>query len=616
MLRFISCFYFLLIFVCVNSSELFLNSLADITHNTNIKLILLNKELWRPFVYSFHGSNCIQVTDDNSIFANIILKTLHNVHQSPALFTANIQEVQNRCHSHLVLAKKLDKLPSLLVQIPRWAADRILCLIYKTTDNEFHRFLKELLVAHLTVRGCVYCLLPLVFAKSVGTYLSKGHILLSSYLPKYDGIYKFSGREIVVSTTNFSIYTRIWPSNDSSRPAELGGIELNLFQDMTKRMNLTYKLRLSMEGIGVKENGRWKTGILGDIAEQRADVAIRGLWVSMDKVNSGIVMSSSFRAIKLMFLVPRPKRLMGHWYGVFELFQKYLWSVIAITLIVYTLILYATWKLTKSNIRGKDMKSLERAFFQLYGMLVLGSWPKVNPLQTSQRHLFMWWAIFALLISTSFSSSLVSKLTAPTYSRSVNTIEDFLQEGLTWTLRKPFSFYIVFNNNDDTHKRWLSQIEYINCTEEFNQILQKDDKQVILGYEINDSFHLFDDAIQEDLLEKYVTTNERLIEFFIAFALREGSIFNQAINRYIRYFVESGLVQHITDLEIRHKAIFKQSVYKLRKPERIIEQQDFKSLTLEELKGIFTILIIGYSVAFLIVLFERLHKSKVIHTSI
>lgn len=82
------------------------------------------------------------MTDDNSIFANIILKTLHNVHQSPALFTANIQEVQNRCHSHLVLAKKLDKLPSLLVQIPRWAADRILCLIYKTTDNEFHRFLK------------------------------------------------------------------------------------------------------------------------------------------------------------------------------------------------------------------------------------------------------------------------------------------------------------------------------------------------------------------------------------------------------------------------------------------------------------------------------------------
>lgn len=49
------------------------------------------------------------------------------------------------------------------------------------------------------------------------------------------------------------------------------------------------------------------------------------------------------------------------------------------------------------------------------------------------RHLINSWAVFTLLITTAYSSGLVSHLTVPTYSEPLDSIRDLVKANIYWS---------------------------------------------------------------------------------------------------------------------------------------------------------------------------------------
>ncbi|KAK9503495.1 hypothetical protein O3M35_010040 [Rhynocoris fuscipes] len=157
---------------------------------------------------------------------------------------------------------------------------------------------------------------------------------------------------------------------------------------------------------------------------------------------------------------------------------------------------------------------------------------------------------------------------------------------------------------DPINRKWLERIVYIEDVDEFNYVLENNTSEVILGFIINNSFHVFDEEIEEKVLINYELSREYLMEFYLGFAMREGSVYNKGINRYIAKFRESGLTGHIINMKIFEKVLMKPSLYTVGQRDRNTFK-GHKSLTMNELKGIFMVMIIGHIMAGMFALLEQ-----------
>lgn len=69
----------------------------------------------------------------------------------------------------------------------------------------------------------------------------------------------------------------------------------------------------------------------------------------------------------------------------------------------------------------------------MVGILVMAkNTPKYKDDNVNQRCLFLWWNVFALIITTSYSSSLVSHLTYPQFESMLDSIEKLTKAGYYW----------------------------------------------------------------------------------------------------------------------------------------------------------------------------------------
>lgn len=71
------------------------------------------------------------------------------------------------------------------------------------------------------------------------------------------------------------------------------------------------------------------------------------------------------------------------------------------------------------------------------GILLLSKNPEKNHGQSANRHIFMWWSLYALLITTLYSSSLVSHLTYPQFEPMIETVDGLVKAGYYWGTEYP-----------------------------------------------------------------------------------------------------------------------------------------------------------------------------------
>ena len=78
---------------------------------------------------------------------------------------------------------------------------------------------------------------------------------------------------------------------------------------------------------------------------------------------------------------------------------------------------------------------MDSHILHVLGILTLAS---ISPstAKLESRHVATWWAVFALLMTTAYSSGLVSHLTVPLFESPFNTVRDLVKSNIQW--RHPY----------------------------------------------------------------------------------------------------------------------------------------------------------------------------------
>uniref|UniRef100_A0A0K8SY69 Ionotropic glutamate receptor C-terminal domain-containing protein n=1 Tax=Lygus hesperus TaxID=30085 RepID=A0A0K8SY69_LYGHE len=274
-------------------------------------------------------------------------------------------------------------------------------------------------------------------------------------------------------------------------------------------MNLTLKYVKPLPGprIGNLINGTWRGGIIGNVYSGSADIAFCGNWIESSKINTGIQVSVPVQRMCINYLVPRPKRRIGNWYAIFSPFSGSLWALLGVTLLVVSWVLNLMSLKMKILIdcRAKFYESKSNALLAMFGILVQGSWPSSKGNHGPARQIITGWVVFGLLMSTSFSSTLVSHLAKPKFDKKPEGIRDLVEMGYIWTENSPFPAQRLLNMEDSYNKKWADSIKIVGSMDEKIEDLRKD-RRVIIGTDLWGGFATFSKrAIPSDVLSGYET---------------------------------------------------------------------------------------------------------------
>ncbi|XP_023713652.2 uncharacterized protein LOC111867752 [Cryptotermes secundus] len=182
-----------------------------------------------------------------------------------------------------------------------------------------------------------------------------------------------------------------------------------------------------------------------------------------------------------------------------------------------------------------------------YLLAVLGVLTMANP-ATSQhrlyevRHVLNSWAVFTLLITTAYSSGLVSHLTVPTYSKPLDTIRALVEADIYWSSAYYPAVEILFDIENSWHSRFIRKFQLYN--EESHH--KRPHTHAALGYVLEGKppYYLEGTPVSREEMTELRVMRECISRYFISLGLSKMSPYTTAFNEVLVRLIETGIVQY------------------------------------------------------------------------
>ncbi|PSN46631.1 Ionotropic receptor 107 [Blattella germanica] len=262
----------------------------------------------------------------------------------------------------------------------------------------------------------------------------------------------YFGKSLLVFTFNcplFSYGTAGDIDSSSNNIGKLDGIEMKIFLEVSKKLNFTWKLRepTELNKWGFRErNGTWSGGIKGPLANGTADVGFCCLWLIVPQFQD-FDLTFSWDILCNTFVVPRPRRL-NNVGAIFRPFENPLWCALMLVTFLTAFIMQRLQGVSCRTHLIKNERDLVKDSLDLLGILMLASFPPLRSECQERRHICAWWTVFALLISTAYSSSLVSHLTKPQFEPLLDSVRDLVLANIKWSGSETFAESSILSPED------------------------------------------------------------------------------------------------------------------------------------------------------------------------
>ncbi|XP_046659357.1 glutamate receptor-like [Homalodisca vitripennis] len=236
--------------------------------------------------------------------------------------------------------------------------------------------------------------------------------------------------EMKVATFNYPPYAILQP---------LEGTEIRIALEYAQRHNCSLTIITDKEQWGqIFENGTGD-GILGAVAEGRADMGLGALYLWFHEYQF-LDFSVPYIRTGITCLAPRPK-LVSSLLLPIRPFTLITWVIVVCSLTVASAALFLIKKLDILLIDNKDSEhKRHRHWFttkadtilRTFGFLVLQASSNRTVETASIRQLVNWLHVMFFLVATSYCSGLASILTVPSYRPPIDTVEDLVDSGWQW----------------------------------------------------------------------------------------------------------------------------------------------------------------------------------------
>uniref|UniRef100_T1H8N2 Ionotropic glutamate receptor L-glutamate and glycine-binding domain-containing protein n=2 Tax=Rhodnius prolixus TaxID=13249 RepID=T1H8N2_RHOPR len=578
----------------------------------NANYSLINQDnLANIFAYAFERHYCAQISFEQSEYASFLMKLIHETRTSPTIAIGD-QNEKLSCPYHIIFTLTLKALPYLLSKTKIADRAKLLCLVATASFKDFQLFIKEEAVKYFGQSSGSLVVLTnpdIVYRYSlISNRFIKENIGNPKWMSDVVRFEDLNGLELTVSTFNCSIFSQIGPLDSNGHPKWIYGVEIDFLHLLSNRLNFTYRIVIPTDedkrGF-INEQGMWSGGLLKLVGEKQVDLAFCGILLTDYLKMSSIEFAPPITKICHKFLVPRPVLLTNQVFGIFKPFRTHLWAFITATTLFMALCFRWIADISREiptivSRQNSVYRKYPKSLFIVWAIL-FGNFPKSLVTKGPLRHIVTWWALFCMLMSACFASSLISHLTTPTYSEKMDTLKELVEQEYFWTTNTMLDFRGIFNLEDQWQREWIKKF-FLSSADEENQLIKQKAKMAVFGGQLDDAFYVYDD-ICPSCLRAYEVSSQCISSHTTGFILPNGSPYKNIFTHFVRIFQERGLFikkfRDISDKEALKKQYIREVV--VPKKRTIVWRQQ---LELDNIIGIFYAFALGILVSVLVFLLE------------
>ncbi|CAG7831402.1 unnamed protein product [Allacma fusca] len=392
------------------------------------------------------------------------------------------------------------------------------------------------------------------------------------------------------------------------------GLQLVLVNLLSQEMNFTYKVFPSSGGGGTGlqlPNGSW-AGVVGDIYHDRADF---GTGVGISYFRNPLITFLGYYEYISLVLVHGPTQKIFTWRTIFWPFKTASWIYLIFCALVSFFALICLQRGFERSLKlacRHDLSVVHSSEFQIHDIytllfVTLLSQGVKLPQGSSVRCFVAFWLLFAIVVSTAYTSKLFAFLVFPIHESAPQTFEELADSDYDVGLRYiGGAGYNSFKTSQTPALKTIFQrMELVKdsllC---FEKALNS--RFCCISYELQ-----FEYTVQRNLSDVYGRTNlrvapGRVFPVSVGLGVQKGSIFGEQVNWKVQASFETGLVKKWSDQDLIETHMKKLGWRKEIGMERevISNGREPMPLTVPHFTGAFTVWITGVLVAFTLLAHE------------
>ncbi|KAJ4436649.1 hypothetical protein ANN_16780 [Periplaneta americana] len=321
------------------------------------------------------------------------------------------------------------------------------------------------------------------------------------------------------------------------------GVEVLLFLELARRLGFSWRLDVFPEHSlwWERSNDSDFGGVALTLASGRADVAFGSLWVALNHEDA-VDFSVPWTLQCTTFLVPHTLPAFALFRRLTTPFQGLVWWTLLIVVVVTALTVCAL-------------------FYCRQRCMVRDSGRRVQHLHTGEHqsllralyHNTPWWLrwlwfMFWLVVTTAYSSSLVSHLTAPAPGAPLDSIQDLVAAQIFWgygfqlPMEQLFDLQICASLlQNPWHSKFVSRFQVESSPEEKQQRIGRHDYAVLVRKLGDSNYVMGAEVLDQHSLGSLRLMKGCVIKHYLCFGLKKRSPLKAFFNDVLGQLMASGL---------------------------------------------------------------------------
>ncbi|ROT76759.1 Variant Ionotropic Glutamate Receptor [Penaeus vannamei] len=312
------------------------------------------------------------------------------------------------------------------------------------------------------------------------------------------------------------------------------GICKKMLDEIAEQLNFTYELQVEPpDGYwGDLVNGTWH-GMAGQVVYGQKDLLINGFGILLDRYHAmDLSVPHTFDSYKVAMKLPPPP---PRWLAVVYPFQGVVWACAVATLLVLTCAFHVIIRKEHSSVYDRESDLISTALW-LSRTVLKQSVTRIPNVVGCRPVLYLWW-MGALVLSTSYTGSLIAFLTVPSEASKITSLVELAKAPNELCLYDYGDFIVNFlKTSKEPVYRALG--EKLHLYYSYDVISQKIEqgfafveaalycKYLLIQWKKKDAY-----IIQEGIYPNYY-----------GWAFRKQTPWKKQFNKYISRILEAGLL--------------------------------------------------------------------------
>ncbi|XP_051896125.1 glutamate receptor ionotropic, kainate 4 [Pristis pectinata] len=322
--------------------------------------------------------------------------------------------------------------------------------------------------------------------KQVGIWHSENGLVMDRRFYFLNASESLFNKTLIVTTILENPYVMLKPNHQELQGNErYEGFCVDMLKELSEILRFHYKIQLVADGVyGVAEtNGTW-TGMIGELISRKADLAVAGLTITAER-EKVIDFSKPFMTLGISILYRVQMGRKPGYFSFLDPFSPGVWLFMVLAYLAVSCVLFLVARLSpyewynpqpcfkgKCNVLVNQYSLGNSLWFPVGGFMQQGS--EIMPRALSTRCVSgVWWA-FTLIIISSYTANLAAFLTVQRMDVPIESVDDLAdQTNIEYgTIQRGSSMTFFQNSRYQTYQRMWNYMHskqpsvFVKSTEE------------------------------------------------------------------------------------------------------------------------------------------------------